>query len=319
VVRNITLAFCLLFISTAYAAEPVECVDDTKANRVIALASDLVSKINRCGNAHKMQIHAHRGSGRMPENSMSAFREAIREGADTIELDLQIGADPDRTVLVAHDANTKPARCFIPGAPEASATLRKLSLAEVKKFDCGSRPQAGANAVPGEKIPTLKEALELLKQNKNTRFNIEIKYEDPKFYPPLEEYVQAVIETVEEAERNGVPREQFFFQSFNHEALAILKSKKPEWEVSPLVGGGEEGQALIQKAPYALGAKLVTPHFSALTPQILRKLQSDGVKVVTWTANTRPEMLNLIDMGVDGIITDRVDLFMEIKKELCGQ
>lgn len=317
-VRHAAFALSFLFALCARASEPEVCADES-AVRVIPLPSALVRRIDQCANAQKMQIHAHRGSGKLPENSISAFREAIREGADTIELDLQISADPERTVLVAHDANTKPTRCFIPGGPEGIATLRSLSLAEIKKFDCGSRPQAGAVPVPGEKIPTLSEALELLKHNKATRFNIEIKYENPKYYPPLEEYVEAVIKTVEEAEKNGVSSEQFFFQSFNHEALAILKKKKPEWEISPLVGGEAEGQALLRKAPYALGAKLVTPHYSAVTPEILAKLRADGIKVVTWTANTRPEMLKLIDMGVDGIITDQVPLFLEIKKELCGQ
>jgi glycerophosphoryl diester phosphodiesterase len=291
---------------------------------VLPLASALVRKIDLCANAQKMQIHAHRGAGNKPENTMAAFREAIRQGADTIELDLQITKDDPATgkgtVVVTHDADLRANQCLDPSGkkqdPGKKAYVRDLTLDQAKKYDCGSLAQPGATPVPGEKIATLAESMELLKQNPGLRFNIEIKYPDPKFFPPLDEYLDRIIETVEST---GVEPKQFFFQSFQHQTLAALKKKRPQWEVSPLVGGGEPDLEILKKAPYALGARMVTPHFQNLSPELLAQFHRDGIKVVSWTANTRPEMLKLIGLGVDGIITDRVDLFQEIKKELCGQ
>jgi glycerophosphoryl diester phosphodiesterase len=323
-VKTFALALSLFFSASALAAEPVVCVDDSGKVIPLPLHSSLLLQINRCANAQRMQIHAHRGAGNKPENTMAAFREAIKQGADTIELDLQITKDDPSTgkgtVVVTHDADLRANQCLDPAGnkqdPGKKTYVRNLSLEQVKQYDCGSLAQAGATPVPGERIATLAESMELLKQNPGLRFNIEIKYPNPKFFPPLGEYVDRIIETVE---ATGVNPKQFFFQSFQHETLAALKKKRPEWEVSPLVGGGEEDLETLKTAPYKLGAHMVTPHFQNLSPELLAKFRRDGIKVVSWTANTRPEMLKLIDLGADGIITDRVDLFQDIKKELCGQ
>ena len=295
-----------------------ECRDEIQNSRLIPLPANLVRKIDLCANAQKMQVHAHRGAGTRPENTMVAFREAIRQGADTIELDLQI--TKDKQIVVMHDVDLRANQCLDPKGkrqdPKVKAYAKDLTLAEVKRYDCGSLAQPGATPVPGERIATLAESMELLKQNPGLRFNIEIKYPDPKFFPPLDQYVDRIIETVE---ATGVDPKQFFFQSFQHETLAAIKKKRPHWEVSPLVGGGPADLEILEKAPYALNAHLVTPHFQNLSPDLLARFHRDGIKVVSWTANSREEMMKLVNLGADGIITDRVDLFMELKKELCGQ
>jgi glycerophosphoryl diester phosphodiesterase len=307
-----------LLLSPAHAAQIPECHNEVQGSRVIQLPAALVRKIDLCANAQKMQVHAHRGAGTKPENTMAAFREAIRQGADTIELDLQITKDSQ--IVVMHDVDLRANQCLDPQGrrqdPKVKAYAKDLTLAEVKRYDCGSLAQAGATPVPGEKIATLAESMELLKQNPGLRFNIEIKYPNPKFFPPLDQYLDRIIETVE---ATGVDPKQFFFQSFQHETLAAIKEKRPHWEVSPLVGGGEQDLEILRTAPYKLGAHLVTPHFQNLSPQLLSQFHRDGIKVVSWTANSRSEMMKLVELGADGIITDRVELFMELKKELCGR
>lgn len=111
---------------------------------------------------------------------------------------------------------------------------------------------------------------------------------------------------------------QFFFQSFNHRLLGIIRKKKPEWEVVPLVGGGPEDRKHLIAAPIQLKASMVTPHYHNVTPETVSTLRQKGVKVVSWTANSKSEMMALIENGADGLITDRVDLFQELKQELCG-
>lgn len=322
--RNAAFVLSLLFLTAAQAAEPVVCADDALASRKIPLPSALVRRIDLCANAQKMQIHAHRGAVTRPENTMAAFREAIREGADTIEMDLQITKDDPATgkgtVVIQHDTHLRDNQCLDPQGrrqdPNKKAYVREMTLAEVQAYDCGSLVPDFAKPIPGEKIATLKEALGLLEEHPGLRFNIEIKYTDPSRFPPLDEYAQRIIDTIEES---GTDPKRFFIQSFQTEALKAIKKKRPKWDVAILFTGDEKERPAMLKQPKEIGAHMVTPHFNNVTPEMLAKLHAQGVKVVPWTANFKEEMRPLIEMGVDGIITDRVGNFMELKKEFCGQ
>lgn len=313
------LSFWLLGFLLPFSSMAAEtCLNEKGVAVPIPVEQQLLLAVRRCANASRMQIHAHRGAGNRPQNTMAAFREAARQGADTIELDLQItkdGLDGKGTVIVAHDHWVPESQCLTGAGNKIQERIsfRDLSLEEIQKFDCGSLVGKGQKSSPGEKIPTLQEVLVFLEENKQLRLNIEIKYDPnrPEKYPPLEQYVKRIVDTTKES---GVPKERFFFQSFHHEALRLLKEKEPEWEISPLLGSAEK----ILTAPVELGAKMVTPHFKGLDGPMLDKLQSSGIKVVPWTANSDSEMRALIDLGVDGIITDEVGRFQKIKNEYCG-
>lgn len=90
----------------------------------------------------KVEIHAHRGfRGHFPENTLTAFKEAIKAGADYIELDVVISKDSQ--VVVSHEPWFNPKTCT---SPEGKAitkrsknNLHKLTYAEIKKYDCGKR------------------------------------------------------------------------------------------------------------------------------------------------------------------------------------
>ncbi len=287
------------------------------------------SAANLCAQAQSMEIHAHRGAGDQPENTMAAFRRAVQQGADTIELDLQI--TKDNYIVVTHDPHLRADQCRKPDGqplsnePGKRVNVREHTLAEIQSYDCGSRDGKGPQkSVPGERISTLAEVMAFQKTVPGLRLNIEIKYDDnqPHLYPTPREYAQAAVKVAAES---GVSPERFFFQSFRHELLRYIKEEEPSWEISPLIGTSEA----VFTAPAALGAKMVTPFYGeftgtdgvkypGLTKEIVNELHERGVKVVPWTVNSADVMRHLVELGVDGLITDRVALFQKLRSELCA-
>ena len=104
-------------------------------------------------------IVAHRGGmAERPENTFSAFDNAISIGVGMIEFDL--GVTSDDTLVIHHDSSVNPQICTSPTAKPGP--IRTLTLAQIKSFDCGSKQAARypkQKTVPGEKMPTLGELL----------------------------------------------------------------------------------------------------------------------------------------------------------------
>src|SRR5688572_12645390 len=86
------------------------------------------------GAADKILVHGHRDARAiLPENTMPAFEYAIKAGVDVLELDLAV--TKDNVVVVSHDPTINPVICT---GPKARAAIRELTVAELKKYDCGA-------------------------------------------------------------------------------------------------------------------------------------------------------------------------------------
>lgn len=265
------------------------------------------SAINRCDQLAKTEIHAHRGAWDRPENMLSAFLRAPELGADVVEMDLQVTKDDH--VVVAHDPFLKD-ECRLNGKPLVPQKFyRYLTLSQVKAFDCGSVAKSG-RPVAGERISSLSETLESLRSiagasGQPLRFNIEMKFNpsQPRYFPAREKYVELVLSAVE---RSNIAPERFLFQSFDHEMLKVLKSKRPNARVAALIGSQDQDQVAIARS---LGAEAVTPHFSFVNLESVRALHAAGIKVIPWTVNEAGDAARVFEFGVDGVITDRPELF----------
>lgn len=126
-------------------------------------------------------VVAHRGGAAlMPENTLPAFDHAVRLGADILEFDLGLSAD-DR-LIVTHDSSVNGTFCTAdPGSGVAPAPVHSLTLAQLQRFDCGSRHRAlypHQRAVPGTRMPTFDQLLARYRSNKALLFG-EIKMPDP--------------------------------------------------------------------------------------------------------------------------------------------
>lgn len=305
------LGFCVL-IAGCTTAQPL--VGSSSRN------PSSLSSLELCQRLNSLEIHAHRGAWDRPENMMQAFLRAIDQGADYIEMDLQITKDDH--IVVAHDAFMKK-ECRDAQGKEIHGQVfyRQMTLETVKTYDCGSVVTRGA-PVPGEKIPTLIEVLNSLKlktakSGRPLKLNIEIKFNptQPQYYPSREFYVGRILATITES---GIEPSRVMIQSFDIDILRLVRAKRADLRMAPLFSDLANGVKIAQE----LKADLITPHFDKVDPTMLAAFHQKsithpgGIKVVPWTVNDPDKAKQLIEWGVDGLITDNPEWF-DFAKSFC--
>jgi glycerophosphoryl diester phosphodiesterase len=222
-----------------------------------------------------VEITGHRGSKlRAPENTLSALRQAITEGADYAEIDVQTTADG--VVVLLHDAD-------LMRVASVKRRLRDINFHELSGIDVGSW---FAPEFSSERIPTLQEAIDLARGR--IKLNIELKFTWPD--PTLTEKVGDIVR------RNGFISE-CVVSSLNFQALTEVKQAFPELKTGFIVL-----QAVGKLS--RMGADFLSISAARATPRLVRAVHSRGEKVHVWTVNDLNNALSMIEMGVDNIITD---------------
>jgi glycerophosphoryl diester phosphodiesterase len=290
-------------------------------------------------------IEAHRGGRALfPENTLVSFANALSMGVNTLELD--IGVTRDGVLVISHERGLNPdlARdadgkyVAAPGIP-----FVQLSLDEVKQFDVGQiRPGStyaaqfpDQHAVPGTRIPTLKELIDLVRRSGNSevRLNIETKIDpnQPDESPPPERFVALLLDLL----RAEKFEDRVMVQSFDWRTLQLVQKLAPEIPTVYLtVQGGRDPTVFSDKASEwtagfnptehgksiprtikAAGGAIWSPYARDVTPAQMAESHALGLKVVVWTANQPEDMAHLIEMGADGIISDRPDLLRKVAAE----
>jgi glycerophosphoryl diester phosphodiesterase len=217
-------------------------------------------------------VIAHRGdSAHRPENTLASFASALEVGADIVELDVQLSADGH--VVVLHDGS-------VDRTTDGRGAVGELTLAELRRLSAGYPGRFG-DAFRGERIPTLGEALALLKGR--ARVLIEIKKES------LREDEAGGVEahTVEEVRKAGMSGDVVFL-SFEREALLRCRRLAPEirrgrlfYEATPdeMIAGARE-----------VGTDLIMPHKGSLSAELTRLAREAGIKVATWVVDDPGEL-----------------------------
>ncbi len=251
--------------------------------------------------AKPIEVQGHRGArAARPENTLPAFRYALDLGVDTLELDL--GVTKDDRLVVLHDQHITPQRCLGLKAP---IEVRSLTLAQVGRFDCGSKLNPRfpkQKLVPKTRIPTLEEVFALAKKHPNgkkVQFNIETKIHPahPKRSPSPKRFAALVVASIR---KHGLVQ-RAVVQSFDHRTLIEVKKLEPKLRIAAL--NSDDLPDFVNMAQ-SLGAEIISPHHEWITKEAIEALHRRGVKVIPWTANTPAAWKRLIEMGVDGIITD---------------
>jgi glycerophosphoryl diester phosphodiesterase len=290
-------------------------------------------------------IEAHRGGRALrPENTLPSFANALSMGVDTLELDT--GVTADGVLVVSHERGLNPdlardaAGAYVapPGIP-----FVRLTLAEVKKYDVGQLHPGSAYAaqfpdqlsVSGTPIPTLSEVFALVRKSGNTsvRLNIETKI-DPNHSdesPDPDRFVTLLLDLLA-AEKF---QDRVMVQSFDWRTLLLVQQRAPaiptvyltlqkgksatvsldtasEWTAG--FNPAEHGGSLPRTIKDAGGA-IWSPYFGDVTPALVAESHALGLKVVVWTVNKEDDIVRLIEMGVDGIISDRPDLLRQVAGE----
>ncbi len=255
---------------------------------------------------------------------MEGFRSAIALGLRWFELD--VGVLRDGTVVVHHDLALNPDLARTPGnnwLGVAPPLLCKMDLEEVGDYDVGRiRPGSEYAArypdqVPqdGARVPRLVDVLRL---DARVGWNIELKLQPdrPDWTVPVAEMVERTLHAVDEAGAAG----RVTLQSFDWRAPRHCRRVRPEvacgwltraetiadpalwWDVASPPGA-------VPEAIAAEGGGTWTPYWEELTPALLEQAQRLGLCVIPWTVNDPAAMRRLVGWGVDGLITDRPDLF----------
>lgn len=287
----------------------------------------------------------HRGAaGLAPENTLAAFRRACEIGVDAMELDVLLSADGK--IAVHHDFSLKPeiARTSDGRWIENHSTLviKNLTLAELKTYDVGrlkpntryARRYPVLQPADGERIPALAEVIALLKNScpPATQLWIEIKTSPEK--PDLTPLPEVVAEAVVDVVRQERLTERTRILSFDWRALVHVQKIAPEIPTvylslvgrslnnikpgqpgaSPWTAGIDidDYNGSIPRAIDAAGGRYWANYYKQMTYQGLNEAHKLGIQVFVWTVDSRSEMVRLIEMGVDGIITNRPDIFKSI-------
>ena len=232
-----------------------------------------------------MWVIAHRGaSGSAPENTLAAFRRAVELGAGFIETDLQLSRD---TRLVAlHDSTLE-------RTTNGIGKVSSATLAELQKLDAGAwfqGPAAEPGSFSGERVPTIEEVL-AFGQEKDIGLFLEIKA------PGASGAEHTLVGALHAADAVG----RTVVLSFDPGVLAKVRKLDPLIMVGYLY---EDSLADAVEKAVAAGARQILPRVDRITANLVEEAHRSDLKIVAWTVNARQKMKELMDLGVDGIITD---------------
>ena len=312
----------------------------SRATTILAVLSVLITR-----QAVGFDLEAHRG-GRalLPENTLPAFANALSMGVDTLELDVGVTADGE--IVVSHERGLNPdlargadgAYIAAPGTP-----LVKLRLDEVRTYDVGQiRPNSAyakqfpdQRAMPGTRIPTLRELFALVRKSGNSRvrFNIETKidpnHQDDTLDPQA--FVTKLLGLIE----TEAFSDRVLIQSFDWRTLQLVQQRAPKIPTVYLTLQRGSGQTValdkatswtagfspadhggsLPRTIKAAGGAIWSPYFGDVTATLVTEAHALGLRVVVWTVNKREDMARMIELGVDGIISDRPDLLRQVAGE----
>lgn len=234
----------------------------------------------------EIQIIAHRGNAwDAPENTMPAIELAIAQGSHYIELDVR--ATLDQQLVILHDRDL----LRIAGEPRS---VWQLTLAEIQALDAG---RWFGHQFTGTRVPTLAQALASIQGRAQLYLEIKPAPQSPELVP----LVVAELQRLDAIESTIVA-------SLDPEVIRQTQALAPELRTSLLVHtalGPDPGLDL-----YALAYR-----DSLVTPLLLAQRHAQGQQVHVWTLNDAARMAAFIDLGVDGIITDRPDLLAQVLAE----
>ncbi len=233
---------------------------------------------------------AHRGfSGIYPENTMIAFKKAVEVGCDGIETDLHI--TKDGIIVICHDET-------IDRTTNGSGFIHDYSYKELCKFDAGIKFN---KEFKGEKIPSIDEFLDYVK-DKNLLINLELKNDILRY----NEFEKKVIEKIYKfkLENNAI------LSSFNHYSMIRVKEYDSNIKTGLLCSA-----TLYNVHDYVkiVGADALHPFYpSVMNEKIVDCIKKNGIRINAYTVNEEKYMKKLVELGIDGIITNYPDKLNKI-------
>jgi glycerophosphoryl diester phosphodiesterase len=323
-------ATAALIASLASPAVAAPTAEASAPSSNTAQSSPAAIKTSESNGSFDLQSHRG-GRGEWTEESLAAFANSLELGVTTLELDTHL--TEDGRVVVWHDdtiqankcADTAPAAPGDAEFPYVGDRVAELSLAQIKTLNCGFTQLTGypeQDVIEGNRIVELRDVFQLATSfnAKKVRFNVETKVEEGMAGGEgMEALTKAVvIEIYKAGMSHRTTVQSFDWSSLNLTAkiapllpLVALSSGDAWLQVgqpgaSPNLGGIDidDYDGSLAKAAAALGYDVISPAFRSVTPEMITEAREFGLPVIPWTVNTRADMETMMDLGVDGIITD---------------
>lgn len=295
------------------------------------------------------EVQGHRGARALkPENTLPSIEVALDLQVDTIELDMHYTMDG--RVVVWHDPAIDSEKCYLPDdnmvdVPETVDSfifganprlIARLTLEQVQAFRCDLNPdstrfpqQDNLPTVLAEddyRIPTLREVFVFVDDYANSdlkseeqranasgvNFNVETKRQPNRPAAIGDDFdgmnagafELAIIDLIVEFDLV----DRVVVQSFDHRSIWAVKAENPDIMVSALTSRQRPQFDIYVEND----ASIWSPNYQQLDKNLVIEAQALGLRVIPWTVNDIVTMQRLIDMGVDGIITDRPDLLIDL-------
>jgi glycerophosphoryl diester phosphodiesterase len=253
-----------------------------------------------------LQRVAHRGGSALaPENTLAAFRQALRFLIDAIELDVQMSRDGH--AIVFHDETVE-------RLTDGQGNILDLDLAYLRSLNAAAHFPGGWPQP--EYIPTLREVLDLARAAQ-VQVYIEIKSskrgETCGRYPGIAEAV------AREVLDSGM-REQVMIMSFDWEVLPIVKTLAPGVKTGALVSrsvwkpGATNTLSDLASQVKALRCEWIHLEYQLFAPEMSELFHASGLRLGIWTVNDEADLLRLARAGVDALTSDRPDFFAALAK-----
>lgn len=234
---------------------------------------------------------AHRGaSGYAPENTMASFVKAFDMGADMLELDVQLSKDGE--VVVIHDSTVE-------RTTDGQGEVGGLTLEELRRLDAGSWYDS---SFKGEIIPTLAEVLEHF----GGRIGLLIELKSPSRYPGIEQKVAGDLRRYAAQTEGQMYKDLMIVQSADTDSLVRFRQLMPDIPLGVVItsAGDLSKQRLDNMKAYA---DYVSISMRLVSKGLVQKIHQSGMKTMVWTIRDMLQIPYVLQINVDGIITDYPD------------
>lgn len=261
------------------------------------------------------KVYGHRGDPKLyPENTLEGFISAVEKGVDGIEMDVVISKDGK--VVVSHEPFMAASKVLTPQGlaiskkEETTFNLYEMDYSQIREFRCFLK-----NENKTSYKPLLSEVIEKIKQYTATAnlrfpvFSIEIKSEPSaygSFQPNPEKFTDLVLNIIREYNLE----KDVIILSFDPNVLNSVHEKNSAIPVSYLIEqkGIEKNLDLLNFTPAIYG-----PHYGLIeNERFVHTVHSLGMRLIPWTVNGKKEIIRMIGLGVDGIITDHPEMAIKL-------
>jgi len=235
-------------------------------------------------------VIAHRGANKKaPQNTMPAFITAINEGANGFETDVHL--TKDYVPVICHNYT-------IDATSDGVGEVSSYTLDEIKKFDFGAY---FSDKFKGTSLPTLDEFLDVTSKSSAEIINLELKC-------PRNGMRLLAEKTLESVKKFGC-LDRVLISSFSPEILKIIKETDARCKTAFLYPTSQFNVCPPQINPFItvkrIGCDVIHPNALAVTERAVKIARKLGLKINVWTVNDKRTIYKLLDLGVDGIITDK--------------